>query len=649
MKKIVHLSISGLLSLAMPLSTIGQEVKETWTKTIAAGLNWQKVYNSGTYIVNTHQSLSGVNPNNGEIIWSHKQFGPINTENMDELEGSSLLQLKHNNAILFIDPFSGEIKFNSETAGVQEIIRQKVLSLSNTIFIAGKDATQQPILLLVDITNGEIKWKLNEKFGSVISIQEINPKEFLLVTVFNNYKMETNTGKVIWKNAISDEAERANNMKGGLGAFVKDIANAVVDQSEIKITFYQHPSNEYFVIGSESSEQKQVGTEMTTIFKNTYQAFRMDNGARIWKKPISLEGKISKCDFYNDNFIAMPDNNRTSTINMFSLFDGSGKWGKKGKGTKVKGGVINYNLGNELIVVTNDNNKNMLYIIDINTGLPMFKKPIRISGEVVQTYKTNLGILYVTTNEVNLVNPNSGLLMFKNSLSSQPSLCKVNDGKLYVFNQNDLLIYTVDLQNGTLNTLSKSGLKTQGKESFKDMEIRENGVFLSSDQNVALVDFNGNTTFNNYFPAPKESGLKQALLYAQAARAAYISVRATQVANAFHTSAQGTNNATGKDMMNKFGDAYADYGNQAASFAAKSLQQANARYKATAQGRDFVIVLSEQEDGYALLKVNKNNGVAEGKVNLGKDKNPKYTVDDVTGQIFLEGKKGTIISYKLSK
>ena len=80
MKKIVHLSISGLLSLAMPLSTIGQEVKETWNKTIAAGLNWQKVYNSGTYIVNTHQSLSGVNPNNGEIIWSHKQFGPINTQ-----------------------------------------------------------------------------------------------------------------------------------------------------------------------------------------------------------------------------------------------------------------------------------------------------------------------------------------------------------------------------------------------------------------------------------------------------------------------------------------------------------------------------------------------------------------------------------------
>jgi len=49
-----------------------------------------------------------------------------------------------------------------------------------------------------------------------------------------------------------------------------------------------------------------------------------------------------------------------------------------------------------------------------------------------------------------------------------------------------------------------------------------------------------------------------------------------------------------------------------------------------------------------LAVVNKNTGELIGEVNLGREKNPKYTVDDITGQIFMENKKGNIVSYKLN-
>lgn len=647
MKQILQLSLSGLLMIGSALPTKAQKVKESWSKQIAVGFNWQKVFNSGTYLVNTAASLSKVNADNGEIVWSLKQFGGIGIENVDEVDGTSLLKINHENTIYFIDPFSGKIKFNSKTAGVEEISKQAVLTGSNSIFIGGKDLQKEQILLLVDITTGDVKWKLQEKFGGIISIQEISNTELLLVTVLNNYKLNIADGKVIWKNAISNESEKLNNMKGALGALVKDIANAAGDQADIKITFYKHPSNEFFVIGAENSETRTIGEQQQTIYKNTYSAFKLDNGARMWEKPIELEGKISQFTFYNDNFIVMPNNDKSSTINMFSTFDGVGKWGKKGKGLKIKGGVINYNLGNELIVVSKDGNKNMMTIVDIHTGLPMFKKPIRINGEVVETHKTNQGILYVTTNEVNIINPNNGLLVYPKSLITQPSLCKIKNGKMYVYDVNEQKVSAIDLQNGDIKYLSNTAFGAKGKETFKDLEIRETGVFVSSDQNVALVDYNGNLIFNNYFPAPKESGLKQALLYAQAARAAYIGARAYQVSNAFQEASQGVNNSNGKEVLNQIGDAYGNYGNQAVNFAAQSIQQANARFKASRMGRDFVIILSDQEEGFALLKVSKENGQIMGKVDLGKDKNPKYAVDDVTGQIFIEGNKAMINSYKL--
>jgi hypothetical protein len=49
-----------------------------------------------------------------------------------------------------------------------------------------------------------------------------------------------------------------------------------------------------------------------------------------------------------------------------------------------------------------------------------------------------------------------------------------------------------------------------------------------------------------------------------------------------------------------------------------------------------------------LAVINKYSGQLMGEVNLGREKTPKYTVDDVTGQIFMENKKGNIVSYKLN-
>ena len=88
------------------------------------------------------------------------------------------------------------------------------------------------------------------------------------------------------------------------------------------------------------------------------------------------------------------------------------------------------------------------------------------------------------------------------------------------------------------------------------------------------------------------------------------------------------------------GDAYGALGNEASSYAVAAFKQANARLKATQSGRDFMIIMSKQDKEIVLLKVSKITGETEGKIELGKDREPIYAVDDITGQVYyLTGEK----------
>ena len=152
-----------------------------------------------------------------------------------------------------------------------------------------------------------------------------------------------------------------------------------------------------------------------------------------------------------------------------------------------------------------------------------------------------------------------------------------------------------------------------------------------------------------YYEAPREPGLKRALLYAQAARAAYISANAYYASGVLQAAAPEIKKEDAFDgaIVEGFGQVYGELGDAASDFAKQSFQQANARFKATSEGRDFIIIFGKIEKDNVLLKVNKDMGEVEGTINLGKEKEPVYAVDDVTGQVFYKTNETQITSYKL--
>jgi hypothetical protein len=155
--------------------------------------------------------------------------------------------------------------------------------------------------------------------------------------------------------------------------------------------------------------------------------------------------------------------------------------------------------------------------------------------------------------------------------------------------------------------------------------------------------------YQKYVEAPREPGIIRALQYALAVRADYIGAAAFSASSAFISAGQkakANNEQAGGVMLDGFGSAYGELGNAASDFAKKSWQAANARFKATQNADNYVVVLARQDKSNVLMKINKTTGASEGTIDLGKNTTPNYTMDGVTGMVFYSAGAGAIAAYK---
>ena len=183
----------------------------------------------------------------------------------------------------------------------------------------------------------------------------------------------------------------------------------------------------------------------------------------------------------------------------------------------------------------------------------------------------------------------------------------------------------------------------------KNLEILDDGIFIHSDQNVAKFGFDGKVKFQEYYPAPKEPGWKRALLYAAAVRGAYIGVSSYYACGAM-ASIEGDvrkEDEIAGEIVNQVGNAYGELGAQATGYALTAFQQANTRLKATQSGRDFIFIMSKRDKNIELLKVSKASGKIDGLIDLGRDREPIYAIDDITGQVYYRADENVLTSYQV--
>ena len=76
---------------------------------------------------------------------------------------------------------------------------------------------------------------------------------------------------------------------------------------------------------------------------------------------------------------------------------------------------------------------------------------------------------------------------------------------------------------------------------------------------------------------------------------------------------------------------------------------ASKRFKASLATPSSVFVLTPSPDGNGnvLLQIDKDTGQPRSRVDLGKQREPVYAVDDISGMLFLQTTSGTLAGYRL--
>lgn len=626
------------------------QVEVNWNKQMSADILWQEVTALGNLIVSSREGLMGVNTETGDFSWSSRAFGNLGTEAYEELPNSPFFTVTTNNSLHLIDQFSGKEVFNSTNVGLKEIASYYLLYNSDAILVAGKDINDEPLMVSVKMSNGSLSWSMNEEFGSIIAVNELGNQKLLIVTLFNNYKLNADTGNIIWKETISKEANQIDKM-GAFGALLKEAANNISKDMDIELRFYKPEGGDVFYLGSQQERQSGMtsSTGATQVnFTNHYNAYNINDGSLVWNEELKVNGALGQVSFLDEGLLVLPDDGNRTKINLFDYQTQEGLWGKKGRGIAIKGGVYDYlDAGNGILLVSRTANKDFLNFLDPIAGTITFEKPVKVNGTVVGIVPLANSILYITTTSINILNQHTGTLKWKKSIRTSPELTAEHNGKIYAFDYNSASIKVVDMATEQVSDLSQVTLEFQGKESPRNLEILDDGIFLHSDQNVAKYNFDGSLSFQEYYEAPRESGWKRALLYASSVRAAYIGATSYYVSGTMAAAENDVRqeNALAGEMVAQIGNAYGELGDVASSYAVSAFKQANARLKATKTGRDFMFIMSQNDKEIVLLKVSKMTGQIEGEINLGKNREPIYALDDITGQVYYRSGDAALTSY----
>jgi len=632
--------------------TLTAQIEVKWQNELSADIYWQEVTALGNLVVSSGNQLAGVNTETGAIIWSKIEMAGLNREAFSELPNSPFFTVTRGNRILLIDQFTGNLVFDSEKAGINAIEDYFLLYNSDAILVAGKTINGDPIMVSVKMSNGSMSWSMNEEFGRIIAATELGNQELLIVTLFNNYKLDASTGNIIWKEANSKETAQLDKM-GALGALMKSAAENLTKDMEFDLRYYRPEGSNVFYLGSQQESQSSMTSssgEPSINYSNVYNAYNIYDGSLVWKEPLEVKGKLGHVVFTDNGILVLPDDGNRTKINLFDYDTHEALWGKKGRGIGIKGGIYDYmETGDGLLLVSQTASKNFLNYLDPTTGIITFEKPVKVDGMVIGIVPLSSGILYITSESMNILDPTSGTLKWKKSIRTMPQLTAQYNGKIYAFDYKTKKLMIVDEQTEAVSKQSDFELKFLGGETPRNLEVLDDGIFIYSDQNVAKFGFDGTVKFQEYYPAPRESGWKRALLYAEAVRGAYVGVSAYYVSGVMAAVEDEVKqeDAVAGEIVSQVSNAYGELGAQASSYAATAFKQANARLKATMSGRDFMFIMSKQDKTIELLKVSKSTGKVDGRIDLGKDREPIYAVDDISGQVYYRVDDKVLTSYQV--
>jgi hypothetical protein len=346
-------------------------------------------------------------------------------------------------------------------------------------------------------------------------------------------------------------------------------------------------------------------------------------------------------------------------LRLIAYDTGESLWGRRGRGLEIKGQVVDYAFTDAGLLLTtgydsiwtNRDTEFLLYVLDSAAGALRFEEPLEVRGRMLTTELTEHGLLYITTHEINVFDPTTGIQRNGGELRSKTPLAWTRDHtNLYAYNPEAGMIYALDLADGRIAPISTTTLHFDDKDPALAMDVTDGKLVLLGQQTIAAVSADGRLLYQAQYPAPRDPAWLRGLAWAAGIRAgmasAYAGLYSAAAASAAADSRTGTvEQQLAVGLQQGFSDLQQGY----AGLAGDYIEFARRRYQASAASRDFVFMMTRDEErNLTLAQVSKANGEVLDAIDLGRDKEPLYQVDDIANQIFYQPTETVIEAYRFT-
>ena len=643
-----------------------------WTLKLKGDIRWQQVTPAGALLVSTDEALSGVDIERGVVAWEKPELSGLPADSVRIVEGSLLMEAARPGLLVIFDPVTGAAVFDSRRPGLGQIVTRRVLPQSGTLLVHGRAAgagAGSSVVALYDLVTGEQRWANAALFeqtdpkkkglgglmqglvraaseATALEVLQAGPDMIVVHTLMGLRALDARTGAVRWSAALP--TARAGN-----------------------------PARHVRLYPSLNKPDR-----IYVSFDDRLMAYRLADGQAVWSKPATVEGWVHDIVEHPDGIVILPEsppaNQATGNVrivngvvqtglNVARYEDGTTIAGKplRMRGTVTDAMIV----GGSAVLAVDAESRTFVNVLDVATATVRLKKDVKIKGQLAYAELTpgGGGLLYIsrpdaaTNAEVNVIDLATGEPNFKDAIESGKPLSSgdynaaryalhhvVEGTTLYVFASHDHRLYAIDRNAGTFRALGGE-IKLQGGEDPVDMEIRPAGIVLIAPQNLVVVARDGQVKQQVYYPAPQLPGLLRALYRINAMRVGLYGAAASAYGDAFAQASRTATDSNARRITGQLATAYSQGGAQLTGYSHQAAALASKRFRAslTVPGSVFMLTRAPEGNGNVLLQIDKDSGQPRARVDLGKEREPVYAVDDVAGMLFLRTASGTLVGYRL--
>ncbi|MAZ73444.1 MAG: hypothetical protein CMC70_09895 [Flavobacteriaceae bacterium] len=584
-----------------------------------AKINEMTLTQGGTMVVATNDGLVGIKPGSNDLLFNFTEYGRVKPEELMFVPNAPYVVVAQggfagiSSKKAVIDYMSGKKLFSTDDNGWKMASIVEVYMPQNKLIVAGQRKSKEKFasqVAMYDLNTGNEDFRFN-----LVDPTKVTMKMFavtgrplllndrVLVPTSQGVLSKTHSGETQWENKLKNvQWMTANESENDIYAFV-----ANPNKTNTKI----------YKLGS-------------------------TNGQELWKDEAKVKGIVSNFEIlpqgiavvsntYNEGKSILAGKSE-SKIAMLSAIDGEDMWDKA---PKTKGYVQHFYIMDDGILfgIQQGGINKVSY-----DGKTLFKKPLKTGENILTMAETDQGLIYITSEDANIVNMKTGEqvwdkpIKYKRAGAVSSTFDKKNNRYLISVDEE---LYAIDAASGNVSDFAKT--KFDGKEAPTSVSVRNGGILLTSDQNLAMLDWEGKPTWQEYYRAPGKSAFGAIL------------AGVTAVASAAGSMAAA--NSSVRNRIAKYdsqADRDAELAGGLAAASGASVAEMLKRFKATAATKNAQFVLTKLDDGVGLVKINKDTGAKEKEIVL-KDKKPEYQVDDIGGILYYKADTNSIFAYDLKK